>query len=721
MKNWLFSKNIRFYLFFFNLAIATITIIQINVVCFGAEYKVILILSIIVLLIVFVNLYFVFHRFNRELFILQKSIQLLIDNNFSRKFKIHKFPINDEIGLISEEVSIMLEKVHQRSTELYLRRKELNETGRNIAYLSAIGREITTKLDFSEIIRTLFYNVNQLFETSLLAIGIYNTVKNGLDFYGIRTGTNNIMTGFENMKDSDRWSVHCFNTLEEIIQDHYNPVSDKHFSTLLFNDPLDLRESFIYIPLINGNQKIGVITVQCFKTNAYNAYHLGILKNLANYITVAIQNAKAFKQIEVQKKEIETASQNLKKAHDELETKVAMRTHELFLRNKEIEKQNLELEYLSLVARKTDNAIMIMDAVGNIQWVNECFSKIYNYTFEEFIKVRGNNIIQTSFNPNIKTTLQECIQTKKSVYYEALNITGDGKGIWTQTTLTPVLDNSCEISHLLTIDSDITKRKEYEIKITQQSNDITNSIRYAFQIQKALIPPRELFKSYLKDYLIIYKPKAIVSGDFYWIDQRNDQVLIALADCTGHGIPGAFMSILGISLMNEIFKMNKWHCTGNLLNILRNDLKKSLRQNHFSNELSDGMDISLCIVDKRQMKLKFSGANNSLFIARNNELIEIKGDKMPIGIYVNDKSSFNCKEIEIRKDDKFYMSTDGYFDQFGGEKNKKFMIKRFTKLLLEIHLLEFKEQKKILDNTIRNWQGIENEQIDDISIVGFKI
>jgi PAS domain S-box-containing protein len=511
-------------------------------------------------------------------------------------------------------------------------------------------------------------------DASLLAIGIYNKSKNGMDFYGIRAETMQIMTGFEDMQDPNRWSVHCFLNEKEILCDHFDANSGKYFSTLLFNEPLDIRQSFIYIPLINQGQKIGVFTVQSFQTHAYTGYHLGILKNLANYITIAILNAEAYKQIELQKQEIETASLKLKVAYEVLEEKVASRTQELNIRNKEIEKQNIELERLSLVARKTDNAIMIMDAVGNIQWLNECFTRIYNYTFEEFIEARGSNILQTSFNPDIKNTLEECIKTKKSVFYEALNITGDGKGIWTQTTLTPVLNSNCEIIHLLTIDSDITQRKEYEIKITKQAKDITNSILYAKHIQTAVLPPQKWFAKNLKDFFILYKPKDIVSGDFYWIDRREDKLLVTLADCTGHGVPGAFMSMLGISLLNEISRSNSWDSAANLLNILRSKIKKSLRQDQERFDSSDGMDISLCIFDRNSHKLQFAGANNSLFVIRENDIFELKGDTMPIGVYVNDNNPFKCIEIEWIDEDKFYMSTDGYFDQFGGEKNKKFGI-----------------------------------------------
>jgi PAS domain S-box-containing protein len=716
-----FYRTIRFYNILFSVIIGLVFCIQILNIFFRGPLFIFIVANFFGLLLVSTNLIFVYRRLNKELAFLRKSIKLVIANNFSRKFKLHKFPVNDEIGQISYEVSIMLDKVHERTTEVLLRRKELNETGKNIEKLSGIGRDILSKLEVGQIIRATFDNVSQLLDASLLAIGIYNKSKNGLDFYGIRAENMHIMRGFEDMKDPNRWSVFCYNSQEEILCDHFDPNCGKYFSALLFNEPMETRQSFVYLPLINQGKKVGVFTVQSFQAHSYTGYHVGILKNVANYIAIAILNAEAYKQIELQKEEIEIASQKLKDSYNELEEKVASRTEELFLRNKEIEKQNIVLERLSLVARKTDNAIMIMDSIGNIQWLNDCFTRIYNYTYEDFIKARGSNILQTSFNPNIKNTLNECISTKKSVYYEALNITGDGNDIWTQTTLTPVLNSSNEITHLLTIDSDITQRKEYELKITKQSQDITNSILYAKHIQTAVLPPQKWFSQYLKDFFVLYKPKDIVSGDFYWIDRIDDKILVVLADCTGHGVPGAFMSMLGISLLNEIARSNSWESASKMLDILRDNLIKSLRQDHNKYDSADGMDISLCIFDKKNQKLQFSGANSSLFIIRDNEIIELKGDKMPIGVYVNDNNAFNCNEIEISFEDKFYMSTDGYFDQFGGENNKKFMVRQFKQLLLAIQNETFANQRKKLDDTIKNWQGKNNVQIDDICVVGFKV
>lgn len=674
----------------------------------------------ILLLIVF---YIIFNlSFEKEIFVLTRSVNKIVENNFSRKIKFDYIKSNNEIGNLSYNISLLIDKMHQRKNELVIRRKEVEDANKNTLLLSEIGRNIITHLDIKKIIRATFENVTKLVDASLLAVGLYDNKKRGLDFYGIRKGSEVVYTGFDDLTNECHWSTHCFKSQQEILCGHYDVCSGKYFSNLLFNEPLEVRESFIYLPLTSGQNQIGVITVQSFQPQAYSGYHLGILKNLANYITIAFLNAEAYKQIEEQNKQILETSELLRKAHNFLEEEVQLRTREIMFQKEEIEKKNLALERLSLVATKTDNAIMIMDAQGNIEWINDCFTRIYNYSYNDFITKRGRNILQTSFNPEIKETLDKCIRTKKAVYYEALNITSDGKEVWTQTTLTPVLNNNNEITHLLTIDSDITKRKETELFILKQSQDITNSIHYAKRIQNALLAPSEWFREIFgKNHFIFYRPKDIVSGDFYWLHQQQNKVYIAVADCTGHGVPGAFMSILGISLLNQIVTTKDYANANDILNQLRIKLKQSLRQTGKTLETFDGMDITLCIINKQEAAIQFSGAYNSLYRIRNHIIEEFKGNKMPIGIYINDDEPFTNINLTLHPEDKFYLSTDGIFDQFGGERNSKFMSKRFKETILKSKNLSFAEQKRSLEQTLLQWQGINNEQIDDICVIGFSV
>ena len=264
---------------------------------------------------------------------------------------------------------------------------------------------------------------------------------------------------------------------------------------------------------------------------------------------------------------------------------------------------------------------------------------------------------------------------------------------------------------------EIEKQRDH---IALQNKEITSSIMYAKRIQSAVLPADDLVSKLLKQHFILFKPRDIVSGDFYWITEKDDKVILVAADCTGHGVPGAFMSMLGVSLLNEIVNNVNKVSACEILNQLRSNVKKTLSQKGRQDETKDGMDLVLCIFDFGRMSLEFAGAYNPLWLIRDGELIVYKGDKMPIGIYVGTEKPFTCQDITIKKDDLIYMFSDGYADQFGGPDEKKFKSGTLKELLVNIHNKPLSEQKNILDNTIINWQG-ELQQIDDIMVVGVKV
>lgn len=255
--------------------------------------------------------------------------------------------------------------------------------------------------------------------------------------------------------------------------------------------------------------------------------------------------------------------------------------------------------------------------------------------------------------------------------------------------------------------------------IEEKNKHITDSIEYASRIQMALLPPQSIIEKHLPDHFILFKPRDIVSGDFYWFKQIGHYTLYATADCTGHGVPGAFMSMLGIAFLNELVTENEKHTAGEILNNLRNKVKKSLRQTGEEGHSKDGMDITLCIIDNKNKIAEYAGAYNPLYIYRNDELIEIKATRNPIGIYIKEKP-FESNQLELQKGDMLYTFSDGFVDQFGGEENSKFKTKNFKKLLLEIYKRPLEEQKTILNETIENWRG-DYEQTDDIIIFGVRI
>lgn len=257
-------------------------------------------------------------------------------------------------------------------------------------------------------------------------------------------------------------------------------------------------------------------------------------------------------------------------------------------------------------------------------------------------------------------------------------------------------------------------------EIEQQRLKITDSIQYASRIQKALMFPSELQEKLMPPHFILNKPKDIVSGDYFWVSNKNDRLIIAVADCTGHGVPGAFMSILGINLLNGIVNNLKTPRANDILNELRDQIIKALGQTGKRDEAREGMEMALCVVDFEHSIVQFSGAFRPMYLIREGDLIVINGDRMPIGIYEEVKVSFSNKEIPFKEHDILYLFTDGYVDQIGGLQRKTFKSVRFKKLLKEICHLPLKEQQSILREEHEIWRSGQ-EQIDDILILGVEL
>jgi serine phosphatase RsbU (regulator of sigma subunit) len=230
-----------------------------------------------------------------------------------------------------------------------------------------------------------------------------------------------------------------------------------------------------------------------------------------------------------------------------------------------------------------------------------------------------------------------------------------------------------------------------------------------------------LIKNLLPESFVLYKPKDIVSGDFYWLEQWGPQILIAAVDCTGHGVPGAFMSIVAHNILTQTVNVLGLVKPSLILNETNQQLSKKLNQNPEEATVRDGMDIALCAINRKKSTIEFAGANNPLWLIRDKEVIEINGDKFPIGAFVGEELQlFTNHEWELQKDDRIYIFTDGFADQFGGPKGKKFKYKQMQQLILDNHLKPMAEQKSILNNALEEWQG-ELDQLDDILVIGIQV
>ncbi|MDA3894235.1 MAG: SpoIIE family protein phosphatase [Salinivirgaceae bacterium] len=258
-------------------------------------------------------------------------------------------------------------------------------------------------------------------------------------------------------------------------------------------------------------------------------------------------------------------------------------------------------------------------------------------------------------------------------------------------------------------------------EIQAQKKHIMDSIVYAQRIQNAILPSDELITKLIPNNFVYYKPKDIVSGDFYWVEKIPGKSIIAAVDCTGHGVPGAFMSIIGTNQLDYAVRTVKAKHASEILDALSEGVENSLNQENATTSIRDGMDISLCIIDYKNMVLEFAGAYNPLYLVRNGEFLIYKADKHAIGSHSSyPDRKYTNHTIELQKDDIIYIFSDGYPDQFGGPKGRKFMYKQFREYLLEISDQSLDEQKALLENKNVEWRGQET-QVDDIIIIGIKI
>lgn len=396
---------------------------------------------------------------------------------------------------------------------------------------------------------------------------------------------------------------------------------------------------------------------------------------------------------------------------------------ELERKNHVIEMKNKELATLSFAVSKSTNNLMIFNADMELVWANNTFLDINGLTLEEYKKEKGKTLFEVSTYPNIKKIVEECINKKTGASYETENITKNMGARWFQSILSLIFDENDQLQNLLVIDSDITTIKHIEEELRQKNKDITDSIHYAKRIQESILPSNNKINELLPESFIYYQPKDIVSGDFYWMEgiENNSKIIIAAVDCTGHGVPGALLTIIGNDLLNHIVNEKGISKPKDILKEMNASIinRFSLIDDSFSRE---GMDMALITIDKTNetIYLNYSGAYNSLFFLRDNELLVLDAMRQHIGsIPVNQRDEILEHRIEIKKGDMVYIFSDGYADQISGITGKKFMKGKFKELLIDIHKKPLTEQKKILEKAHRDWRG-NTFQTDDMLVMGFQ-
>ncbi len=582
---------------------------------------------------------------------------------------------------IAIENANIYENINAANEQLAQSSEQLRQSHQNVKLISEIGQKITSTLDLEKILDIVYRNVNSMMDASSFNIGYYNEEKQIIEMkLGMEKGKQLPRADFS-MMDKNRLAVWCVDKRKDIFINDYNTEHTNYIEQDLPVIAGEDTASMMFIPLVVEDRVVGIITVQSFERNAYTQYHLEILRTFASYAAVALNNAQAYKQLNL-----------------------AMQ----------------EVEKLSIVASRSENTIVICNPEAEMIWANDSFIRTFGSSLEEFKKERGNTIHDISSNPDIKKVIEECISKKTGIVYESKNMTRNNGERWFQTALSPVFDEDGKLRNIVFIDSDITELKTIEARLKQKNKEVIDSIHYARRIQQALLTSDYYIKKYISDYFILFQPKDIVSGDFYWMLNKDDFMYVVTADCTGHGVPGAFMSMMGINLLNDIIIARNISNPALALDIMREEIINILNPEGAEEEAKDGMDMVLCKFDFKNNKLDFAAANNALYLLRNGVLSEFKGDKMPVGKGSDNTAAFTRQTIELQHGDTIYTFTDGYPDQFGGPKGKKFKYRQLEELLLANANKPMSAQKRDLKRTIEDWKG-KLEQVDDVLVIGIKI
>lgn len=390
----------------------------------------------------------------------------------------------------------------------------------------------------------------------------------------------------------------------------------------------------------------------------------------------------------------------------------------------ENKKNREELKRLSYVASTTGSIVIILDPRFNIEWVNNSFSEVFGYSLEEVTGKNPGDVLNGKSTDTV--TIQRIIdglKAKKHVSEELINYDKLGNEKWIEINMDPIFDESDKLINYIAVENDITERKSQELLIGQQHQSIIDSLNYASIIQTATLPTKNDIESINKNVAIYYRPKEIIGGDFYLVDSIVDKhghllEIYIVADCTGHGVPGAMLSVLCSSLLKETIRNSKVKTPAQVLTFTREKLIEVFNSNG-DYSFNDGMDMSICVVDRATGILDYSGANRPLFLYQNGKLITVKGDKQSVG-FNHMMEDFTFTRHYFSEGDVMYLFSDGVIDQFGGPKYKKFMTSRFKQLIEQESKKMVQEQVSIIKLELDEWQG-DQEQTDDICLMGVRL
>ncbi|PWJ40757.1 GAF domain-containing protein [Sediminitomix flava] len=660
------------------------------------------------------------------------------------------------VGIALENASLL--DIQTQKNEDY--RKELEDAYNTIKQLGEIGQDITSHLSIETIVETVYKHLSHLIKMPLFSLGIYNEKHNRIDVPITFENGKRVSPFYYDISKKDRLSVLAFSEGKEIVIRDLEEELNRYLpeATLPNRDESEIPSSAIFIPLRGKEGVVGVITVQDFRTNAFSEKEINIIRTMSMYVGIALDNALVYESLEEivmertseilnQKEEIEAQRDRVERSFSDvkmlstigltisttLSTSAIIRT--VYDKLQEImDVSAFGIGILNPVKNRIDfNGAMengtelpffyhdLNDMLRYSVWSVKNRKEVFmNNHIEEY-----HNYIETAAKPVQGRDTQ-------SLIYLPLETKDKIIGVMTVQSFNPNAYNSYHLDILRNMAiyaaTAIVNAESYE-KIERQKDElhatsqkVTSSIKYAKRIQNAVLPNRIMVKKLINESFVFFKPKDIVSGDFLWFSERGDKIFMATVDCTGHGVPGAFMSVIGNDLLNETINIRGIESPELVLDMLNKEVNERLNQNDADSQSRDGMDMTLCVINKKESTLEFAGAKNPLFIIKNGELEVIKGDKMPIGGLqkYHEGKSFTKHTLTIDPEANYYMFSDGYADQFGGEDGRKFMMKNFKQLLIDNSSKPMDKQRTMLRRNLMEWMERQSVQTDDILVVGMR-
>ncbi len=690
---------------------------------------------------------------------LSQTIHDSVENDFQSSIDVGQLVRKDEVGRLSRDFQFILEKVRERTLEVIAQKEEIARSYDLVLQLRNIGQEITATLSIDKIIETLYYSINQLMQADVMMVGVYDKKENVLSFRKGRI-RGEVTPDFKISAEKDSFlGVWCFNKQREIITLNRRDDMTTSFSNFQSLVPGETTQTIVYLPLTTKNNRIGVISIQNYRPNAFNDNQINILRNLAIYTVIALDNALIYEnledtviertktiaeqrdELEAQKLQIERSYENIKLLGDigrEITSYLDIET--ISAKLYEQIKKLMDADVFGIgIVKETEREIIFEGSIENGKVIEP-----YGYSFDdpdsfaalclrEEREILIGDLQQDTSSLNIdedkyletesgtpQSLMYVPVRLKTNQIVGVVGVQSYQKNAYSSYHLNILQSLSVYIAIAIENAESYEQIEEQSKQLEKSSKKITASINYAKRIQEAILPDTRLIEKALPCSFIYYKPRDIVSGDFFWFYQYEQYTAIAAVDCTGHGVPGAFMSLIGSNLLYNAIIDHRIFEPSKVLDMMREQIREELKQDETENR--DGMDIALCVIDKERKALLYAGAHHPLLCFKGEEEIYLKGDKMSVGGQVfENEQPFSQFEIAIDEPLFFYIFTDGFKDQFGLA-GRKFSGPRFRGLLKDIHTKPVKEQSKILDSTFADWIEINtshpSKQTDDVLVIG---